>query len=179
MTEIGNVYGLALYELAAQEDISEEILGQMDVLSDSFRQEPGFLRLLSSPTLSKQERCRILDDCFSGSLNRYLLNFMKILTEKGYMGSFSDCRKAYLRQFNADHNIVSVTAVTAIPLTQEQQSALKDKLSRATGKTVLLQNRLDPQCLGGVRLDYDGQQIDGTVAHRLDAIRDLLKNTVL
>lgn len=179
MTEIGNVYGLALYELAAEESASEEILEQMDALDESFRQEPGFLRLLSSPTLSKEERCQILDDSFGGSINRYLLNFMKILTGKGYIGSFSDCRKAYLRQYNADHNIVSVTAVTAVPLTQEQHSALTDKLSRTTGKTVLLQNRLDPQCLGGVRLDYDGQQMDDTVAHRLGAIRDLLKNTVL
>lgn len=179
MTEIGNVYGLALYDLAAEEGMSEEILGQMDALDESFRQEPGFVRLLSSPTLSKEERCRILDDSFRGKLNRYLLSFMKILTEKGYMGSFSDCRKAYLRRYYTDHNIVSVTAVTAVPMTREQTSALREKLSRTTGKTVLLQNRLDPQCMGGVRLDYDGQQMDDTVAHRLGALRDLLKNTVL
>ncbi len=179
MTEIGNVYGLALYQLAAEEDVSEEILGQIDALDESFRQEPGFLRLLSSPTLSKEERCQVLDDSFGKNLHHYLLNFMKILAEKGYMGSFSDCRKAYLRQYNSDHNIVSVTAVTAVPLTQERHSALREKLSRITGKTVHLQNRLDPQCLGGVRLDYDGQQMDDTVAHRLGAIRNLLKNTVL
>ncbi len=179
MTEIGNVYGLALYDLAAEENMSEEILGQMNVLDDSFRQEPGFIRLLCSHTLSKEERCRILDDSFQGKLNRYLLNFLKILTEKGYMGSFSDCRKAYLRRYYTDHNIVSVTAVTAVPMTREQTASLKEKLSRTTGKTVLLQNRLDTQCMGGVRLDYDGQQMDDTVAHRLAALRDLLKNTVL
>lgn len=179
MTEIGNAYGLALYELAVEEGVSEEILAQMTALDDSFRQEPGFVRLLSSPSLSKEERCRILDDSFGGRIHRYLLNFMKILTEKGYMGSFSDCRKAFLRRYYADHNIVSVTAVTAVPLTRGQTDALTEKLSRATGKTVLLQNRLDPQCLGGVRLDYDGLQMDDTVAHRLGAIRDLLKNTVL
>ena len=30
-----------------------------------------------------------------------------------------------------------------------------------------------------VRLDYDGQRLDDTVSHRMDTIRDLLKNTVL
>lgn len=179
MTQIGNLYGPALYELAAEENVSEEILAQMTALDDGFRQEPDFTRLLSSPSLSKEERCRILDDSFGGRIHRYLLNFMKILTEKGYMGSFSDCRKAFLRRYYADRNIVSVTAVTAVPLSREQTDALTEKLSRTTGKTVLLQNRLDPRCLGGVRLDYDGQQLDDTVAHRLGAVRDLLKNTVL
>ena len=39
--------------------------------------------------------------------------------------------------------------------------------------------RVDPQVLGGVRLDYDGKRLDDTVSHRLDAVRRLLKNTVL
>ena len=49
----------------------------------------------------------------------------------------------------------------------------------ATGKTIDLQNRIDPACLGGIRLDYDGKRLDDTVSHRLDSIGALLKNTVL
>jgi hypothetical protein len=33
--------------------------------------------------------------------------------------------------------------------------------------------------LGGLRLTYDGMQVDGTVRSRMDAIGKLLKNTVL
>lgn len=179
MTQIGDVYGQALYELAADEGLSREILEQMQVLEESFRQEPDFLRLLGSPSLTKETRCGILDDSFRGKLHGYLLNFLKILTERGYMGSFSQCCKAYLRRYNTDHNIVSVTAVTAVAMSESQSRTLTDKLSRTTGKTVLLRNRVEPACLGGVRLVYDGQQVDDTVAHRLDAIRDVLKKTAL
>ena len=48
-----------------------------------------------------------------------------------------------------------------------------------TGKTVDLINQVDPAVLGGVRLDYDGKRVDGTVQNRLDTIGSLLKNTVL
>ena len=48
-----------------------------------------------------------------------------------------------------------------------------------TGKTILLDNRVDTTCLGGVRLDYDGQRLDDTICHRMESIRELLKNTVL
>ena len=48
-----------------------------------------------------------------------------------------------------------------------------------TGKKVTLTNRIDPACMGGVRLTYDGNQVDGTVKNRLDTISNMLKNTVL
>ena len=179
MTEVGNVYGESLYELAREENLTGLIGEQFAVLQTSFRQEPDFIRLLSSPNLTKAERCQILDDSFRGKVHPYLLNFMKILTEKGYMRYFSDCCDAYTAHYDQDNGILRVNAVTAVALSPEQTEKLKVKLSRTTGKKIVLRNRIDPAVLGGVRLDYDGQRLDDTVSHRMDAIRDLLNKTVL
>ena len=72
-----------------------------------------------------------------------------------------------------------VIAVTKLPLSDELRRKLTDKLSSVTGKTIELECRVDPECLGGVRLDLGGTQLDGTVRHRIDEIRQILKNTVL
>ena len=179
MTEVGSVYGESLYELAKDESLTKLIGEQLSVLQQSFHQEPDFIRLLSSPNLTKAERCQILDDSFRGSVHPYLLNFLKILTEKGYMRYFSDCCDAYTEHYDQDNGILRVTAVSAVALSSEQTDKLKAKLSRITGKEIALRNRIDPAVLGGVRLDYDGQRLDDTVSHRMDAIRDLLNKTVL
>ena len=179
MTQIGSVYGEALYELACSEGLDKAILDELKVLDESFHQEPGFVKLLCSHSVSKQERYQVLDDSFRGKVNQYLLNFLKILTEKGYMHHFTHCCEAYTRHYNEDHNILSVRAVTAVPLTDKQAQALTQKLTRMTGKTILLDNRVDATCLGGVRLDYDGRRLDDTICHRMESIRELLKNTVL
>ena len=179
MTQAGRVYGEALYDLAKAETLSAEILDEITVLADAFCQEPDFLRLLAAPSLSKDERCQILDASFNGKVHVYVLNFLKILTEKGYVRHFDDCCKAYRELYNRDHDILPVRAVSAVPLSQEQSEKLTAKLSSVTGKTVQLENRVDPEVLGGIRLDYDGKCLDDTVSHRLDAVRNLLKNTVL
>lgn len=179
MTEVGNVYGESLYTLAREEKLSERIGGELTALRDGFRQAPEFIRLLSSPSLTKAERCQILDDSFRGKVHPYVLNFLKILTEKGYMRHFGDCCKAYTAHFDQDNGIVRVTAVTAVALTDSQSARLTEKLSRSTGKQVILHNRVEPGVLGGVRLDYDGQRLDDTVSHHLDAVRELLSKTVL
>lgn len=179
MTEVGNVYGQSLYELAKDEGLSKEIGEQLAVLQKSFGQEPDFVRLLASPNLPKAERCQILDTSFRGAVHPYVLNFLKILTEKGYIRHFSDCCSAYADLYNEDNGILKVTAVTAVALSPAQTEKLTGKLSRITGKKIALHNRIDPAVLGGVRLDYDGQRLDDTVSHRLDAVRDLLNKTVL
>ena len=48
MTTVVSAYGEALYDLAKSENLSNEILSQLTVLDESFRQEPDFLRLLQS-----------------------------------------------------------------------------------------------------------------------------------
>lgn len=179
MTEVGNVYGESLYTLAREENLSEQIGEELAALRGGFRQAPEFIRLLSSPSLTKAERCQILDDSFRGKVHPYVLNFLKILTEKGYMRHFGDCCKAYTAHFDQDNGIVRVTAVTAVALTDSQSARLTEKLSRSTGKQVILHNRVEPGVLGGVRLDYDGQRLDDTVSHHLDAVRELLSKTVL
>jgi len=174
-----NTYAQALYCLAREEGLEKQLLEEMDVLEQAFAQEPAFLRLLSAPNLSKQERCAILDDSFRGKVQPYLLNFLKILTEKGYVRHFDDCCRAYRAQYNEENGILTVSAVTAVAMTGEQSARLTQKLTKLTGKRVELVCRVDPEVLGGVRLDYDGKRVDGTVKNRLDSVRELLKNTVL
>ena len=66
MTQIGANYGQALYQLAREESLEETILRQLQTLEQAFSQEPQFLELLGSHSLTKQERCDInivIDKC--------------------------------------------------------------------------------------------------------------------
>ena len=179
MTDIATTYGQALYDLARDENLSQPILEQLKDLGDAFSQHPDFVRLLATPNLSKDARCKIVDDSFAGQVEPYVLNFIKLLTEKGYIRHFTDCCEAYRDLYNEDNGILPVQAVTAVPLEDAQTARLSEKLAKITGKTIELYNVVDPACMGGVRLDYDGKRVDDTVRHRLDALHSLLKNTVL
>ena len=179
MTQAAKTYAQALYDLAKDEDLGKSILTELNVLQEAFRETPEYGKLLSAPDLPKQERCAILDEAFRGKVHPYVLNFLKILTEKGYVRQFSQCCEAYRGFYNADNGILVVKAVSAVALTPAQTEKLTVKLETITGKQVDLQTRVDPAQLGGLCLSYDGKQVDGTVKSRLDSIGKILKNTVL
>lgn len=179
MTEAASVYGEALYALAKDENKSDVMLKQLKTLDECFTAEPDFIRLLSSPNLTKIERKEILDACFKDKAEPYLLNFLKILMEKGYIRQFSNCVQVFRERYNEDHGIMPVSAVTAIPMSDGQKEKLAAKLAGITGKQIELTNTIDPACIGGIRLDYDGKRVDDTIIHRLDAMSSMLRNTIL
>ncbi|MBE6977823.1 MAG: ATP synthase F1 subunit delta [Ruminococcaceae bacterium] len=180
MTQIGSIYGQALYDLASSEGLSQPIWQELHILQQCFcAEQPDFLNLLSTPSIPKQERCQILDDSFADKLQPYVLNFLKILTEKGYMRHFDHCCTAYRDAYYRDNGILLVEAVSAAPLTDDQTRRLAQKLTAVTGKQIELHSRVDPDCIAGIRLVYDGKQVDDTLQHRLSDIGKLLKNTAL
>jgi len=179
MAQAANTYAQALYDLAKDEGLGKTVLEELAVLKDIFSQNPQYCKLLSAPDLPKQERCGVLDEAFRGKVHPYVLNFLKILTEKGYIRQFPACCDAYRGYYNEDNGILVVKAVSAVALTQEQTAKLIAKLEATTGKQIDLQCSVDAASLGGLRLSYEGKQVDGTVKTRLDSIGKLLKNTVL
>ena len=179
MNQVGTAYGQGLYTLAKEEGLAQSILQQLKVLQACFAEQPEYGKLLSSHSLSKEERVRILDGDFREKVHPYVLNFLKILTEKGYIRYFSDCCQVYIHQYLEDNGILEVHALSAIPLTEDQRERLMEKLGAMTGKKIDLICRVDPAVLGGIRLNFNGKQVDGTLQGRLAAMEKMLKNTVL
>ena len=179
MNQIATAYGQGLYTLAKEEGLAQSILQQLKVLQACFAEQPEYGKLLSSHSLSKEERIRVLDGDFREKVHPYVLNFLKILTEKGYIRYFSDCCQVFIHQYLEDNGILEVHALSAIPLTEVQQARLMEKLGAMTGKKIDLICRVDPAVLGGIRLNFNGKQVDGTLQGRLASMEKMLKNTVL
>ena len=64
-------YGGALYDLAREESLEEQILGELHAVSDLFRQNPDYTRLLMEPSIEKQERAKLIDEAWGGSVHPY------------------------------------------------------------------------------------------------------------
>ena len=100
-------------------------------------------------------------------MDPYLLNFLKILCERGAMHEFPGCADVYHALYNKTNGIRSAVVTTAVPLSPAQREALLQKLASMSGSRVELTERVDPAVLGGVMVEMDGKRYDDTLAHRL------------
>lgn len=171
-------YGKALFLITEEDGVSDKLLTDVITAEKVFKANPDYLKLLTSPAISKEERVRLVDEAFSG-LDQRLSNLIKILTEKRMIHLFDKVAKAYYELYDQSRGILRVEAVTAIPLTKEQSAALTKKLASMLGKTIIIRNTVDRSILGGVKLRYNDVQLDGSIKTRLDKFEDALKKTVI
>lgn len=179
MTKTAKTYGGALYELAKEEGAAAEILRELEAVDGILRDNPDYVRILSAPSLPKTERCGIVDEAFGGRIHDYLNNFLKIMCENGSVRELSGCLEEYRARYNEDNGILDVLAVSAVALTDAQRERLCAKLAASTGKTIRLRERIDPDCLGGLRIEAAGKSFDGTVSGRLERIGRSLADIAL
>ena len=179
MTETAKMYGGSLYDLAAEEGLETRILGELDEVQQLLKQNPDYLRLLSTPSIPKKERCGLLDEALRGQVHLYVLNFLKILCEKGTLRELSGCARAYRVRYNQAHGILEATATTAVAMTEQQAKSLHEKLEKVTGRHIDLKTKVEPAVLGGIRLDIEGTELDGTVRSRLAGLRSSIAAATL
>ena len=164
MTETARMYGGSLYDLAAEEGLDERILGELDGVTALLNGDAEYLHLL---------------EAFRGQVHLYVLNFMKLLCEKGALRELPGCARAYRLRYNEAHGILEATAVSAVPLTAEQTRRLHEKLEKVTGRHIDLKTKVEPAVLGGIRLDIEGTELDGTVRSRLAGLRSSIAAATL
>lgn len=175
---VEKVYASALFEAAEEENVLEEIRGQLEALNGIFSADFQYLRLLSSPAVTEEEKHSLLKESLEGRIHTLLYHFLLILSDKGRTERFPAITEEFEALYRKKMGLLGVEAVTAVALSDVQKEKLRLKLSALTGKTVLLQNTVDPKTLGGVILRYSNREIDGSVRERLNGLRKSLKGVI-
>lgn len=179
MTSSASLYGQSLYDLAVEEDLTEDITRQMSAVLGIFRENPDYITLLSEPSIPRRERIRLVDDAFGEQVQPYLVNFIKVLLEQDMLREFPGCEQKVRECYNRDHGITEAIVTSAVALSEEQRAGLEEQLVRISGGPVLLTERVDAGVLGGLRVSLGGRLLDGTIRGRLDDIRRKVSDVVV
>lgn len=174
MTELGRAYGSALYALAEDEKQEDAFLSQLGEVCKLLADNPDYVRLIKDKAIAKTERLALLDGAFSRQIHPYLLNFMKLLCERGAFGEMAACQAEYISCYNEKHGIVPAKVFSAEALSDEQLARLKAALERTSGKHVTLDVHVDAALVGGMRVEMAGKSYDNTLESRMDHLRRAL-----
>ena len=156
----------ALFELAEEENISEVIKNELEEISHIISENSGIIPILDCPGIDVGERQAIISDCFKG-VHQYILNLLYILAEKCRIHLFFSLVSAYKKACGTEH----ITAVTAVPMTENEMKKLEIILQKKYNKKIELENKVDPSILGGIILKFPDSLTDASLKRRLEKAR--------
>ena len=171
-------YAEALYSLAVEEKVSDEIYSQLDAVKFAFTDNPELSKILDRPCVDMDERIAFIDRCFK-DVNKYLLNCIKVMSKRRLSAEFPDMADEFMRLYRRDNGIEIVNVISAVPLSEEQTDKLKLKLENKLNKKVILDMTVDEGIFGGLVIRTESSQIDGSIKKRLDAVEKQIKSAVI
>lgn len=162
-------YAQALFEVGKEKELLDQFQTDLDDVSKVLT-HAALAKAMDNPKISFSAK-RDLVRRFLGDRNPYFASFVDLLISKERAPFIEQIRDSYQRLLNAERGVEIAEVTTAVPLAENDQERMAQRLSEITGKRVILKMKVDPAILGGLVARIGDRVLDGSVISKLKALR--------
>ncbi|MAX21184.1 MAG: ATP synthase F1 subunit delta [Planctomycetaceae bacterium] len=178
--QVGEVYATSLLKAAEQAGETTAVLAEFESLvEDVLNVNPRIESILGSPRIAHNEKVSIINKAFQGKVTKTFLNFLKVASKHGRLDCLRVTYASFREQLFAQQGQLEVKVTTAKELDQATRDSMKAALSSAFDATVELVLNVDPKLIGGSLIRVGDTVYDGSVANRLERVRELAKDNTI
>jgi F-type H+-transporting ATPase subunit delta len=153
-------------------DESLRLRGELRQLAGLLEQHRELRAALQRPGVDSESRRRTLVAITEGAgASKLLVALAGVLAARDQLAFLPAIAEAYGAMVNAARGIVPAEVTGAVALSARQETALAEALRATVGAELERTTRVDPQVLGGLRVNMGGRTYDGTVRAQLAALR--------
>jgi F-type H+-transporting ATPase subunit delta len=129
--------------------------------------------LIANPKITGEEKTRTLTQRL-GDVNPLAIKLVLLLAAKGNLAALDDVAEEYQAMVDNYRGIEGTEiaeVTTAIPVDNDYQLKIAQRITEIIGKPVLLRPKVDPAILGGIVIRVGDKLIDGSIRSKLVALR--------
>lgn len=171
-------YAKSLAEVVFEENLEQEITGNVEMYNEIFHVVPDILTIFHNPAIPTEAKEMLLSKLLAQyPVHPVAANFLRILLKHNRIFYFAQVVKSYLKAVNERKGIVTAIVSTASPLSQPDLKNLAAKLAGFTGKIVNIDLKTDSSLLGGIVVQVGSTVFDGSIKTQLDVVKRRLAET--
>ena len=164
-------YADALSELATNSSLSfDEIREDLQKVETILQSSAELKSVLENVTISVDVKSEIIEEVFRNQVCAQIVNFLKILAEKGKFSQFAEVKAAFEECYNREKNIQFVTVTSAVELREDQRQRVVSKLQEKLNKTIQALWRVDESLIGGLVVKIDDNVINASLKNKLEKL---------
>ncbi|KAI9885094.1 MAG: ATP synthase F0 subcomplex subunit OSCP atp5 [Watsoniomyces obsoletus] len=186
---IDGTYASALYTAAAKTSTLDSTAQALARLHEIFKRDHKLPAILAAPTLTPSDKSQIVQELIkhtglggTDKNNETIRNFLKTLAENNRLGVLQGVCEKFGTLIGVHRGEVELVVTSAAPLDNRTLSRLESAISKSDlvgpGKKLKVNNKVNPDILGGLIVEVGDRTIDVSVSSKIAKMNKLLTDTL-
>jgi len=171
ISKVDKRYAKSLLDFAEEVNRVDEVKADVESILAVMEDSREFRIMLQSPVISTDKKEAVMDAIFESKLSDILSNYFKIIARRGREGTLEGILRGFIELYRSKNNIESAVITVAKPLTDKQRAEIKAKLAAASGKDIVITEKVDPAMIGGVKIRLGDKEFNGSIAAQLNKLK--------
>lgn len=163
-------YAKSLLDLARERGAVDGAQEDMEIVASAYDESRDLQLLLQSPIIKADKKLDILKQIFGSRLGPVSMAFIEIITKKGREGLIGQIAKACVRMAKEQKHIYGASVTSASPLDDASRQKVLDIVKQLKTGTIELEEKVNPELIGGFQLRVGDQMIDASVLAQIRAL---------
>jgi F-type H+-transporting ATPase subunit delta len=170
MEEIAQVYARALFEVAQERGVLDDVHEQLGQFADAMAENRELAVFFFSPYFSTEEKQRGLQRGVKDA-DPAVENFLQALIERHRMPAIFRIRRSFEKLWEEENKMLAVEVTSAIALEKSVVSSLGERIGEQVDRKIEITSSVDPEILGGIVLRVGNLILDASIRNRLNQLR--------
>ncbi len=165
---IARRYASAFCELAREEGRLDEAVAALGQVQEAF--EPAMEPIFRNPEVPKSRRKQVVQGVLGGRDVPLIYRFCMILVEKDRFDLLETIVEACRAEADRLNNRKRAQVRTAFPMDEARREKLKQKLGERFDAEIVIDEREEPDLIGGLQVKIEDYLMDNSIAHQLERL---------
>mgnify|MGYP003687235085 CR=1 FL=1 len=168
-----NRYSLALYELASENSILEQVENQSSSILNLISLSKDFSGLIKDPTNNQEDLLKVINNISESYKFEILLkNFLSFLVTKRRFFYVGKILKSFIEICSQKRGELKAELKSAKELSNDEISKITDELTKNFSSKIKLNYKHDKSLIGGLIVQVGSAMVDTSIKNKLQQIEN-------
>ena len=166
-------YSLALYELAIETNVLNEVELQTSSIINLIAASEDFKSLIKDPTNNKEDQLKAINKISEQyNLNKLLTKFLSFLVIKRRLFYVDKILKSFIETCSIKRGELKAELTSAKSLTENEINNIKEELTKNFSSKIRLNYKHDSSLIGGLIVQVGSTMVDTSIKNKLQQIEN-------
>ena len=165
-------YAVALYELSKESSEIEAVENGIKSLNDLINQSPDFREMISSPTVSKEDKRNVIFAIADkNNFSRTLKKFLGYVAMKNRFFFLKKIMESFLNLVSRNKGELKAKLISPKKISTEEQKKIQNELSKDFKSQLKINYDHDPSLIAGLIIQIGSVMIDTSIKTKLKKLQ--------